>query len=177
MSWCRFPDLGIQDTSHTFIHSVYSLVNQMIKNLPAMQETQVQFLGQEDPLGKGVVTHSSTLAWRIPWTEEPGRLESMGLQGVWHDWATNTSTFLNFHTPQSKCSVNILFPDLIHYLYHLPQPCGWFPSFELPDYHWNESFFETVYPFVLPSRLGRVWVSFSLCITSAITELGTIGAK
>ena len=49
----------------------------MIKNLPAMQKTQVRSLGQEDPLEKGKVTHSSILSWRIPWTEEPGRLQSM----------------------------------------------------------------------------------------------------
>ena len=52
------------------------LVAQMVKNLPAMQETWVQFLGQEDPLEKGMPTHSSILAWRIPWTEKPGRLYS-----------------------------------------------------------------------------------------------------
>ena len=52
----------------------------MVKNLPAMQETQVQSLGQEDPLEKGMGTHSSILAWRIPWTEEPGGLQSMRLQ-------------------------------------------------------------------------------------------------
>ena len=51
-----------------------SLIAQLIKNLPAMQETQVRFLGQEDPLEKEMATHSSILAWRIPWTEEPGRL-------------------------------------------------------------------------------------------------------
>ena len=51
-----------------------SLVVQIVKNLHAMQETQVQSLGQEDPLEKGMATHSSTLAWRIPWTEEPGGL-------------------------------------------------------------------------------------------------------
>jgi len=51
-----------------------SLVAQMVKNLPAMQETRVQSLGGEDPLEKGMATHSSILAWRIPWTEEPGRL-------------------------------------------------------------------------------------------------------
>ena len=50
---------------------------QMIKNLPAMQETQIRSLGQEDPLEKGMAIHSSTLAWRIPWTEEPGGLQSM----------------------------------------------------------------------------------------------------
>ena len=49
-------------------------VARMVKNLPAMQETRVQFLGQEDPLEKGMATHSSILAWRIPWTEESGRL-------------------------------------------------------------------------------------------------------
>ena len=53
---------------------------QMVKNLPAMQETKVQSLGQEDPLEKGMATHSSILAWRIPWTEEPGGLQSMGSQ-------------------------------------------------------------------------------------------------
>ena len=58
---------------------------QMIKNLPAMQETWVQSLGQEDPLEKEMGTHSSTPAWKIPWTEEPGRLQSMGSQRVGHD--------------------------------------------------------------------------------------------
>ena len=57
-----------------------SLVAQMVKNLPAIWETWVQSLGQEDPLEKEMATHSSTLAWRIPWTEEAGRLQSMGLQ-------------------------------------------------------------------------------------------------
>ena len=58
---------------------------QMVKNLPAMQENQVQSLGQEDPLDKGMATHSSILAWRVPWTEEPGGLQSMGSQRVGHD--------------------------------------------------------------------------------------------
>ena len=57
----------------------------MVKNLPAMQETWVQSLGWEDPLEKQTATHSSTLAWKILWTEEPGRLQSMGLQRVGHD--------------------------------------------------------------------------------------------
>ena len=57
----------------------------MVKNPPAIQETQVQSLGQEDPLEKGVATHSSILAWEIPWTEEPGRLQSMSSQRVGHD--------------------------------------------------------------------------------------------
>ena len=57
-----------------------SLVAQMVKNLPAMQETQVQSLGQEDPLEKGMAIHSSIPAWRITWTEKPGELQCMGLQ-------------------------------------------------------------------------------------------------
>ena len=57
----------------------------MIKHLPTMQETQIQFLGQEDPLEKEMAVHSSTLAWKIPWMEESGRLQSMGSQRVKHD--------------------------------------------------------------------------------------------
>ena len=57
-----------------------------------MQETPVWFLGQEDPLEKELATHSNILAWRIPWTEEPGGLQSMRLQKVRDDWATNTSS-------------------------------------------------------------------------------------
>ena len=61
------------------LHSAL-LVAQLVKNLPAMQETWVQFLGWEDPLEKEMATHSSILAWRIPWTEKPGGLQSMGSQ-------------------------------------------------------------------------------------------------
>ena len=57
----------------------------MVKNLPAMQETWVQPLGWKDSLEKGMATHYSILAWKIPWTKEPGRLQSMGLQGIGHD--------------------------------------------------------------------------------------------
>ena len=58
---------------------------QMVKNLPTMQETRVRFLGWEDPLEKEMAIHSSTLAWKIPWTEKPDRLQSMGLQRVGHN--------------------------------------------------------------------------------------------
>ena len=71
--------------SHSVTLYMDSLVAQLVKNPPAMQETLVQFLGQEDPLEKGMVTHSSILAWRIPWTEEPCGLQSMGLQRVGYD--------------------------------------------------------------------------------------------
>ena len=60
-------------------------MTQTIKNLPAMQEPQVQSLGLKDPLEKGMATCSGILAWRIPWTEEPGELQSLGLQKVRHD--------------------------------------------------------------------------------------------
>ena len=63
----------------------------MVTSLPEVWETQVRSLGQEDPLKKEMATHSSTLAWRIPWMEEPGRLQSMRLQRVGHDWATSLS--------------------------------------------------------------------------------------
>ena len=62
-----------------------SLVAQRLKHLPGMQETWVRSLGQEDSLEKEMAPHSSTLAWKIPWTEEPGRLQSMGSQRVGHD--------------------------------------------------------------------------------------------
>ena len=62
-----------------------SLVAQMVKHMPAMWETQVRSLGQEDPLEKEMATYSSTLAWKIPWMEEPGRLQSMWLQRVRHN--------------------------------------------------------------------------------------------
>ena len=68
------------------------LVAQMVKSLPAMQETRIQSLGQEDSLEKGMATNSSSLAWSIPWTEEPGWLQPMGSHRVRHDWATNTFT-------------------------------------------------------------------------------------
>ena len=70
-----------------------SLIALLVKNLPAVQETWVRFLGQEDPLEKEMATHSSILAWRIPWIEDPGGLQSMGLQRVRHSWATNVFTF------------------------------------------------------------------------------------
>ena len=68
-----------------------SLAAQRLKHLPAMQETWVRSLGQEDPLDKEMATHSNILAWRIPWRKEPGRLQSMGSQRVGHDWATSLS--------------------------------------------------------------------------------------
>ena len=69
----------MKNNMHLYIYTY------MVKNLPSMQETQVRSLGQEDPLEKEMTTHSSILARRIPWTEEPGRLQSMGSLRVGHD--------------------------------------------------------------------------------------------
>ena len=77
---------------------------QMVKNLSAMRETQFPYLGQEDPLGKGVATHSSILAWRIPWTKGPDGLQSMGLQRVGHDQ--------NFHFHQNHEAPVLWPPDV-----------------------------------------------------------------
>ena len=82
------------DTTEQLSLSLWaSQVAQMVKCLPAIQETQVQSLGQEDPLEKEMATHSSTLVWKIPWTEEPGRLQPMGSQRVGHDCMTSLSLF------------------------------------------------------------------------------------
>ena len=83
-----------------------SLVASRLKHLPGMWETRVQSLGWEDPLEKEMATHSSTLAWRITWREEPGRLQSMWSQRVGHDWVTHTHTSSGC---QFLCSKVILF--------------------------------------------------------------------
>ena len=77
---------------HTLCDKQASLVAQTVKHLPAIWETWVRSLGREDPLEKEMATHSSTLAWKIPWTEEPGMLQSMGSQRVGHDWATSLTS-------------------------------------------------------------------------------------
>ena len=94
------PGLGRstgEGIAYPFQYSWASLVAQMVKNPFAMWETRVQSLGWEDPLEKGMATHSSIFAWRIPWTEKPGGLQSLGLQRVGHDSETLEQTeILNF---------------------------------------------------------------------------------
>ena len=98
-----------------------SLVAQLVKNLPAMQETQVQSLGKKDPLEKEMATHSSTLAWKIPWTEESCRLQSIGLQRVRHDWATSLSFQGTLCLPRERL---VMYGDISHTVrggwWHLP---------------------------------------------------------
>ena len=83
---CPHKAEGVRELSGvSFIRAlISSLVSQVVKNLPAKQETWVRSLTWEDSLEKGMATHSSILAWRIPWTEDPGRLLSIGLQRVGH---------------------------------------------------------------------------------------------
>ena len=83
----RLKRLSSSSSSSPMFESSASLVAQRLKRLPSMRETWVQFLGWEDALEKEMATHSSILAWRIPWTEEPGGLQSTGSQRVGHDWA------------------------------------------------------------------------------------------
>ena len=90
LTWGALPLLcgdlngkGIQERGDTDVGA--SLVAQMVKNLPAMQEAQVWSLSWEEPLEKGVTPHSSIVVWRIPWTEEPGGLQSVGSQRIGHD--------------------------------------------------------------------------------------------
>ena len=96
----KIHPVSLQLLALDLLYAIFpSLVAQMVKNLPAMRETQVWSLGQEDPLQKGMTAHSTILAWRITWTEKSGRLQSMGMQRVGHDWATNIFTFIYPSTP------------------------------------------------------------------------------
>ena len=107
----------------------------MVKNLPAMQETQAQSLGQEDPLEKGMAIHSSILAWRIPWTEEPGGLQSMGsAQRVRHDQATNAFTFCASHFTEMVSDIALspkyllIPPKSLHLRLYHPTPTSHTPT-------------------------------------------------
>ena len=79
-----------------------SFIAQAVENLPAMQETQVRFLGWEDPLKEEMATNSSILAWRIPWREEPGSLQSMGSTRVGYDLATQPTNQLTMEIEKTK---------------------------------------------------------------------------
>ena len=78
----------------SFTYKGASLVAQMVKNLPAKRKTQIQSLDREDPLAEGMATHSRILVCRIPWTEEPGGLKSMGSQRLGHDLVTTLFTYM-----------------------------------------------------------------------------------
>ena len=85
LGWEDTLEKGMATHSSTIAWKITSLVAQMVKRLSTMRETRVRSLGWENPLEKEMAIHSSTIAWKIPWTEEPGRLQSMGSQRVRHD--------------------------------------------------------------------------------------------
>ena len=87
----------------------FGLVAQMVKHLFTMQETCIQSLGQEDPLEKEMATNSNTIAWKIPWMEEPDRLESMGSQRVEQDQATSLSLSLDLEYKMRHVNANRVF--------------------------------------------------------------------
>ena len=128
-------------TGYLLKYSWASLVAQMVKNPPAMKKTQIWSMGCEDPLEDSMATHSSILAWRIPWTEEPGGLQSMGSQRVRQDWATkyrahnrlgvyclwqNTNsstramTLINFTSQYLQSSITRFNPKLSYDFWKLP---------------------------------------------------------
>ena len=117
----------IEDHKHTICPILDSLVAQSVKNLPAVQETWVWSLDWEDPLEKKMATHSSVLAWKISWTEEPGGLQSTGSQRVGHNWATNTyllTIFLMKSSKTFKCTVYHfhLSDDVLKHIFNFPFP-------------------------------------------------------
>ena len=140
MLQCSTSPLVLPHLKGWTVTSGASLGAQRLKRLPPMWETQVRSLGQEDPLEKEMVTHSSILAWRIPWTEKPGRLQSMGSQRVGHDWATSL-TYLQSHLTSSiywrlqLCTLRLIFlfscfsfyfvetfqPDSLFFISYSPQ--------------------------------------------------------
>ena len=93
----------LADTNYFYITFIFvhpqrtSLLSQMVKHLPTVRKTRFQSLGWEDVLEKEMAIHSNILAWKIPWTEEPGRLQSMGSQRVGHDWATSLNQTLSVY--------------------------------------------------------------------------------
>ena len=108
-----------------------SLVAQMVKHPPTIQESWVWSLSQEDPLEKEMATHCSILAWRIPWTEEPGRLQSTGSQRVGHNWATNTQSLRNVLHFKCRKLRGIWASMLVHQDHQDHQEPSFFLSFHL----------------------------------------------
>ena len=131
------------------------MVAQTGKHLPAMRETRVRFLGREDLLEKEMAIHSSTLAWKIPWTEEPDRLQSMGSQRVGHDWATSLSS-LSFSVPLLLPSYHLSDGIQEGWLFLSPREatwCGW---------HCGIKYFETSKAYkCLQLAIITIWIGWN----------------
>ena len=142
-----------------------SLVAQRLKHLPGMRETRVWSLGREDPLEKEMATHSSILAWRIPWREEPGRLQSMGSQRVGHDWETSLH-FTDTCTIQKHVWLLFFSIFMILPLFQICCSCQWYQSSRLQilvimtcsNVKFKQTFLNISY---LLSHFSHVW----LCAT------------
>ena len=132
-----------------------SLVAQTIKNLPAVQETRVASLGGKDPLKKGMAALSSILAWRIPWTREPGGLTSMGSHRIGHDWGTNTFIFTPLYCCPWRCWIVLRTED--------PSPPLNERSCEQRDFR--------------DSRLGRHWQPLLVGSFQPVWPLPAVGTK
>ena len=127
----------------------------MVKGLPAMQQTWVPSLDWDDPLEKAMATHFSILAWRIPWTEYPGGLQSMGLQRVRYSWVTNTDTYTytHTHTHTHDWVMSIDTHTHTHSLLTTGEPCS-FKWINKRTQHWHTA--QMSAPHVLYSRRPRV---------------------
>ena len=126
---------------------IINLVAQTVKNLPAMQKTWVRSLDREDPLENGVTTHSSVLAWEIPWTEKPGGLQAVGSPRTGHGWATNS---LILTLPTLVCNMESEFRKFLFFcvLAPLTISCFWCPkkSMEyLPEKFLSWSFYRNLF--------------------------------
>ena len=123
-----------------------SLVAQMVKHLPAMWDTRVWFLSREDPLEKEMAIHSSTLAWKIVWMEEPDRLQSMGSQRVGQDWATSLSLSLFLMITFRLCIFGKTTAKVIHILFYV--------SYRMPLCLINNKLISL---YILLLKISQVW--------------------
>ena len=124
-------------------HYETSLVAQTVKCLPTMRETQVQSLGQEDLLEKEIATHSSTLAWKIPWTEEPGGLQFMGSQRIGHDWASSLHYRPLQRVEWSPCDVQYVLAGYLFYWKYCVFVKPSVPVYSTPFAPWQPCLFST----------------------------------
>ena len=166
-------------------HLVQHLVAQMVKTPPAMKETQVWSLGWEDPLEKSMATHSSLLVWRIPWTEEPGGLQSVKLQRVRHDWASNSFTFTSFYKwnldlvlwrwPQLcfTCLNSLLHSVYLWFsMWSLQTRCFIIDMSELVSVFWVSVADPDLFPITWADHLGSpLWLG--PCLSSSVQSCGS----
>ena len=156
-----------------------SLMAQTVKRLPTIWETRFQSLGGEDPLEKEMATHSNIFAWKIPWTEEPGRLQSMGSQRVGHDWAISLSLFTFFHFEGHSAAPWVSVVCMIHacqlssweYIWVIlacwVKPPHWHLGGEKESSGkdaWCPGWAEKVFPYRVSSMVPPAWFPYSsLC--------------